>query len=80
MSQDSSRQEPERPPIQAARPWSAGWVSYYDQASRRRHRMGGYRRLRALAKRKRRVELLAIAAAGLGVVSLVSVFYAILNR
>jgi hypothetical protein len=63
-----------------ARPWSSTWVSYYDQASRRRHRMGGYRKLRARARRKRRVELFTTAAIGMGVLALVSVFYVILNR
>jgi hypothetical protein len=61
-------------------PWSASWVRYYDQHSRRRHHMGGYRRLRALAKRKRRVELITLACTSAGVLALVGVFYTILTR
>jgi hypothetical protein len=61
-------------------PWSSSWVKYYDQASRRRHQMGGYRRLRAEARQRKRTELIRIAFAGTGVLVLVSIFYAILSR
>jgi len=67
-------------PAEVARPWSSSWVSYYDQASRRRHRMGGYRRLRALARRKKRLEAIVVASAAAAVLALVSVFYFILDR
>jgi hypothetical protein len=79
----SRQTPPESSPKDAAataRPWSATWVHYYDRASRRRHRMGGYRRLRAEVKRKRRVERLAIVVAALGTLTLTGVFYMILSR
>jgi hypothetical protein len=63
-----------------AGPGSATWVRYYDRASRRRHRMGGYRKLRAVAKRKRRVERLTMVGIGLSLVALTFVFYLILSR
>ncbi len=62
-----------------ASPVSSTWVRYYDRASRRRHRMGGYKRLRDLAKRRRRVQTIYIAVAALGVATLVSIFYFILS-
>jgi hypothetical protein len=55
-------------------------VKYYDEASRRRHKLGGYKRLRAEARRRKRVELITIALASAGVMVLVSIFYAILSR
>jgi hypothetical protein len=42
--------------------------------------MGGYRRLRDEAKRKRRFELVRMAVMGLAVATLVSVFAVILTR
>jgi hypothetical protein len=51
----------------------------YDRASRRRHHAGGYRRLRADAKRKRHVQRFVVAVVGVGVLALVSVFYVILS-
>jgi hypothetical protein len=42
--------------------------------------MGGYRRLRAVAKRKRRVEQVVIVCAALGMMTLTGVFYLILSR
>jgi hypothetical protein len=41
--------------------------------------MGGYQRLRAQAKRKRRVERVVIVAAAVGVLALVAIFNAILS-
>jgi hypothetical protein len=67
-------------PAGPARPWSSTWVSYYDRASRRRYRSGGYRRLRADAKRKRHLERFVVAVVGVGVLALVSVFYVILSH
>jgi hypothetical protein len=64
----------------STRPWSSVWVSYYDRASRRRHQLGGYRRLRDLAKRQRRSQLVTMVAAAIGVSLLVSIFYLILTR
>jgi hypothetical protein len=55
-------------------------VRYYDQASRRRHHAGGYRRLRADAKRKRRLEFLTLAAGALSVIAIVGVCYLILSH
>jgi hypothetical protein len=60
-------------------PWSSSWVKYYDRASRRRHKMGGYKRLRAEARHKKRVELLRLAFAGAGLLAIVSICYAILS-
>jgi hypothetical protein len=67
-------------PSPKQRPWSSSWVNYYDQASRRRHRLGGYKRLREQARRKKLVELVAMTCAGAGVLALVAVFYTILSR
>jgi hypothetical protein len=62
----------------AVGPGSATWVRYYDRASRRRHRMGGYRRLRAEAKKRRRVQWIVGAVTAIGVAVLTSIFYVIL--
>jgi hypothetical protein len=78
VGEEASR--PEVPTDGIARPWSSSWVNYYDQASRRRHRMGGYRRLRALARKKHRIELATMAVATMGLMALFSVFCAILTR
>jgi hypothetical protein len=40
--------------------------------------MGGYKRLRELARKKRRVELVTMTVAAAGVLALVAIFYAIL--
>jgi hypothetical protein len=74
----SSDRDLERPP--AARPYSSAWVAYYDQASRRRHKAGGYRRFRAEVKRKRRLEIVTFVASGLSVLAVVGLCYAILSR
>jgi hypothetical protein len=60
-------------------PWSSSWVGHYDKASRRRHRLGGYRRLRADAKRKRRVERVVVVVVAASVLGLVAIFNAILS-
>jgi hypothetical protein len=41
--------------------------------------MGGYKRLRAEARHKKRVELLRLAFAGAGLLAIVSICYAILS-
>ena len=78
VATDASDRDLERPP--AARPYSSAWVRYYDQASRRRHHAGGYRRLRAEAKRKRRLEIVTFVAGALSVLAVIGVCYAILSR
>ena len=55
-------------------------MRYYDQASRRRHRNGGYRRLRADARRRRRIEMVTFVAGGLSVLAIVGVCYLILSH
>lgn len=77
MASDSQREHESLPSV---RPYSSTWVRYYDQASRRRHRNGGYKRLRADAKRRRRMEILTFAAGGLSVLALLGVFYLVLSR
>jgi hypothetical protein len=62
------------------RPWSSRWVGHYDRASRARHERGGYRRMRAEARRRRRLETVIAAVAGASVVALASIFYVILSR
>jgi len=74
-NEEGERSSPPGP----ARPWSSTWVSYYDRASRRRYQAGGYRRLRADAKRKRHVKRFIVAVVSAGVLALVSVFYVILS-
>ena len=64
---------------QPFRPWSSTWVKYYDRASRRRHSLGGYKRLHAEVRRRRRAGRVAVTAAAIGVLILVAVFYAILS-
>jgi hypothetical protein len=75
----SEREEPERT-SEVVRPWSSTWVRHYDRASRRRHQRGGYGRMRAEAKRRRRIEGIAAIIATAGAVALVAVFHAILTR
>jgi hypothetical protein len=65
--------------IGAVRPGSSTWVKYYDRASRRRHGLGGYRRLRAEVKRRHRARKIAVAAAVVGMLALLAIFYAILS-
>jgi hypothetical protein len=65
--------------LPSTRPWSSSWIGHYDEASRRRHRMGGYRRLRAEAKRKRRVERIILVVTTTSVLVLVAIFYSILS-
>ncbi len=64
---------------QPFRPWSSTWVKYYDRASRRRHSLGGYKRLHADVKRRRRAGKVAATAAAIGMLMLLAVFYAILS-
>jgi hypothetical protein len=64
----------------AASPTSSTWVRYYDRASRKRHQLGGYRRLRDLAKRRRRAQTIYVVAAGLAVAVLFWICSAILSR
>jgi hypothetical protein len=64
---------------QPCRPWSSTWVKYYDRASRRRHSLGGYKRLRAEGKRRRRAGKVAATAAAIGMLVLLATFYAILS-
>jgi hypothetical protein len=66
--------------LPSTRPWSASWIGHYDEASRRRHRMGGFRRLRAEARRKRRAENLVLVVTTTSVLGLVAIFYSILTR
>jgi hypothetical protein len=66
--------------VAVARPWSSTWVKYYDRASRRRHQLGGYRKLRNEAKWKRRAEWIWIAAGAAGVVVLFGLCCVILTR
>jgi hypothetical protein len=61
------------------RPWSSTWVNYYDRASRRRHSLGGYKRLHAEVKRRRRAGKVAATAAAVGMLVLLAAFYAILS-
>lgn len=65
--------------VSAIRPGSAIWVKYYDRASRRRHSLGGYKRLRAQVKRRHRAGKIVVGAAALGMLVLLAVFYAILS-
>lgn len=76
MSSDAPHREREALP--SARPYSSTWVRYYDQASRRRHRNGGYKRLRAEAKRKRYMEIITFVAGGLSVLAIMGVCYLVL--
>jgi hypothetical protein len=78
MQRESPGLEGQR--LASTRPWSSTWVGYYDRASRRRHRQGGYRRLRAEAKRRRRVQQFRVAAGAASVLVLFAVCYAILVR
>jgi hypothetical protein len=54
-------------------------VKYYDRASRRRHSLGGYKRLYAEAKRQRRAGKVTAMAAAIGMLLLFAIFYAILS-
>jgi hypothetical protein len=72
----SDRADGKAPPF---RPWSSTWVSYYDRASRRRHSLGGYKRLHAQLKRQRRAGKVAVTVAAIGMLVLLAVFYAILS-
>jgi hypothetical protein len=65
--------------VPAIRPGSSTWVKYYDRASRRRHSLGGYKRLRADVKRRHRAGKLAVAAVVIGMLALLAVFCAILS-
>jgi hypothetical protein len=76
VSSDSTHRERESLP--SVRPYSSTWVRYYDQASRRRHRNGGYKRLRAEAKKKRRREIVTFIAGGLSVLAIMGVCYIVL--
>jgi hypothetical protein len=68
----------ERQALPSVRPYSSTWVRYYDQASRRRHRNGGYKRLRAEAKRKRRREIITFVAGGVSVLAIMGICYLVL--
>jgi hypothetical protein len=70
----------EREQLPSVRPYSSTWVRYYDQASRRRHRNGGYKRLRAEAKRRRWRGIINFAAGGLSVLVLMGIFYLVLSH
>jgi hypothetical protein len=65
--------------LPSTRPWSSTWVRHYDVASRRRHRLGGYRRQRADAKRKHRLEWIVLLATTASVFVLFAIFYSILS-
>ncbi|HVZ74024.1 MAG TPA: hypothetical protein VHJ20_16710 [Polyangia bacterium] len=80
MSQDGRTSQLRDEPAAALGPWSSTWVRYYDQASRRRHKMGGYKRLREQQKRKKVAEWIRIGTGAFAVAMLVSVFYFILSR
>jgi hypothetical protein len=76
VSTDSTHRESDSLP--SVRPYSSTWVRYYDQASRRRHRNGGYKRLRAEAKRKRRREIVTFVAGAASVLAIMGVCYFVL--
>jgi hypothetical protein len=76
VSTDSNHRE--RDSLPSVRPYSSTWVRYYDQASRRRHRNGGYKRLRAEAKRKRRREIVTFVAGAASVLAIMGICYFVL--
>jgi hypothetical protein len=78
VASDSPEQASESPA--SVRPYSSTWVRYYDAASRRRHRNGGYRRLRKEARRRRQIEMVTFVAGGLSVLAIVGVCYLILSN